>query len=555
MSNLTKGIAVIAVILAIGAGLVIWKTKVGGGHGGEALNRITREEMMTLLADANPMQLQQLSSDPEAKKKIAENIKQLLAVAGQARKEGLANDPNVQRELVSTRSIVTASRAMSTSEIDALVERQFGSPLALHFFEFGYTASRVALWTEQHSVWLASGVPVVVTLVRADAAAQLADAPLLELLRPWFDTTETEFAAAADDYVRTLTRRLDLTTLAAGFATLAADASSSSVGGFSGPVCYREHSAAGILTTERLPGTTVAALLADHAGPSASPESAAALARQLATAWLRQASTGRVVPFEFTASDVVVDGARLVLTDAVFEPHNRAERNAFLAYADAVAADDADAALNWIMSGAASDQVERHEDEVLRRLRQAVPFRDGEWSGDDRLAEHALVQWGMARQAGWALTPHHVHVYRGLQALWSIVSVLGLSEDVMLASLHDERLRAARSGAMRMLNPFTMAGALNRQVHEALDMPRAIDRLLTLASAGRLHVKLNVPESRRANDVRNRTVLLVATLIVLTGLAASARQLAPAVGPGVERLAAVAVLVLGGWLLVAAARL
>ncbi len=108
MSNLTKGVAVIAVILAIGVGLVVWKTKVGG-HGGESLNRITKEEMTVLLADANPMQLQQLSANPEAKKKIAENIRKLLAVAGQARKEGLTEDPNVKREMESTRSIVTAS--------------------------------------------------------------------------------------------------------------------------------------------------------------------------------------------------------------------------------------------------------------------------------------------------------------------------------------------------------------------------------------------------------------------------------------------------------------
>jgi len=109
LSNLTKGVAVIAVILAIGVGLVVWKTQVGGHHGDESLNRLTKEDMAVLLADANPMQLQQLSSNPEAKKKIAENIRQLLAVASQARKEGMANDPNVKRELESTRSIVTAS--------------------------------------------------------------------------------------------------------------------------------------------------------------------------------------------------------------------------------------------------------------------------------------------------------------------------------------------------------------------------------------------------------------------------------------------------------------
>lgn len=110
MSNLIKGVIVIAIILAIGAGLVFWKTKVGGGHhGDEALNRVTKEDMSLLLADANPMQLQQLAANPEAKKKIADNIKQLLAVASQARKEGLANDPNIRRELDSTRAIVTAS--------------------------------------------------------------------------------------------------------------------------------------------------------------------------------------------------------------------------------------------------------------------------------------------------------------------------------------------------------------------------------------------------------------------------------------------------------------
>ncbi len=73
------------------------------------MTRLTKEDMTALLADANPMQLQQMSTNPEAKKKIAENIRQLLAVASQARKDGLANDPNVKLELESTRSIVAAS--------------------------------------------------------------------------------------------------------------------------------------------------------------------------------------------------------------------------------------------------------------------------------------------------------------------------------------------------------------------------------------------------------------------------------------------------------------
>lgn len=108
MNNLTKGLAVIVVILAIGVGLVFWKVKVGG-HGGGALTRVTKEDMALILKDASPMQRKQLAASPDSKRKIAENIKQLLAVASQARKEGAADDPTVKYELESIRSIVTAS--------------------------------------------------------------------------------------------------------------------------------------------------------------------------------------------------------------------------------------------------------------------------------------------------------------------------------------------------------------------------------------------------------------------------------------------------------------
>ncbi|MEJ7700151.1 MAG: hypothetical protein WKF71_10965 [Pyrinomonadaceae bacterium] len=107
MNNLTKGLIVIVAILAIGAGLVFWKTKVAG-HG-EELNSISAEEMQILLKDANPMELKKLADSPEQKKKIAENLEQLLAVASQARKEGFAEEPNVRRELESIRSVITAT--------------------------------------------------------------------------------------------------------------------------------------------------------------------------------------------------------------------------------------------------------------------------------------------------------------------------------------------------------------------------------------------------------------------------------------------------------------
>ncbi len=109
MSALAKISIVALVILALGAGLVFWQTKYGGRHRDESLNHIGKEDMTLLLKGANPMQLKQLSDNPEAKKKIADNLRQLLAVASQARKDGIADDPNVKRELENMRMVLTAT--------------------------------------------------------------------------------------------------------------------------------------------------------------------------------------------------------------------------------------------------------------------------------------------------------------------------------------------------------------------------------------------------------------------------------------------------------------
>ena len=107
MSSLTKILLLVGVILAVGIGLVIWQKTVVG-HRDENLNSITKSEMELLLKDANPMMLKRLAEDPEMKKKQAENLTQLLALASQARKEGLDKGVNVQQELENIRAELIA---------------------------------------------------------------------------------------------------------------------------------------------------------------------------------------------------------------------------------------------------------------------------------------------------------------------------------------------------------------------------------------------------------------------------------------------------------------
>ena len=97
-------------VLAIGAGLVVWKNKVGG-HSSGSFNSISKEEVEMLLADVakvNPMVLKRFAEDPEMKKQQLENLKQLLAFASQSQREGLTNEPNNRQELKNIRSEVVA---------------------------------------------------------------------------------------------------------------------------------------------------------------------------------------------------------------------------------------------------------------------------------------------------------------------------------------------------------------------------------------------------------------------------------------------------------------
>ena len=96
-SALPKLLALLGIFILIGAGLVLWKNKVGGHSSGE--NKITKKDMELILADMNPMMLRQLTQNPEAKKELANNVKELFALASQAEKDGAANDANVKREL------------------------------------------------------------------------------------------------------------------------------------------------------------------------------------------------------------------------------------------------------------------------------------------------------------------------------------------------------------------------------------------------------------------------------------------------------------------------
>jgi hypothetical protein len=386
-------------------------------------------------------------------------------------------------------------------------------------------------------------MPVFVTIVRPDADRLMeSDLPLLPQLGPWLGVAPDALAAPIDDFSQTLRFRLDQMQQAEALNMLREDARTG--GGFDAPVCYPDFCAPGVLTTERIGGVT-----------AADATDRQSVAERLASAWLRQALTGRAVPFDFDLDDVRLHDGRLVMVGGAFEKQTVDGRKQFLRYLITVAADDPDAAWTWLAEATAPGSQGESEYRLRRRLRQAVPFRDGGWSGDDRIAEQLMVQWRVTREAGWDMHQHPLHLYRGIHAISTATSRLAPDTDTLLAALRDERSRLELAGARDALDPRAFPYGLDKVLQNLVRMPQMLDEVLTLASSGRLRVKLHVPDAEEGRRVRNRTVSLVASLVTLVGVAFLVRHLAPVYGDDVERIGAVLLLILGGWLLVAASRL
>ncbi len=109
MNALTKLFIVLGIIAVAAVGLLIWNTKHRAEEAEKAtLTKVTKEDMELLLRDLPPMQLQQIASQPDGKKNIANELRELLSVANAAYKSGLADEPETKQQFAFMRQLVLA---------------------------------------------------------------------------------------------------------------------------------------------------------------------------------------------------------------------------------------------------------------------------------------------------------------------------------------------------------------------------------------------------------------------------------------------------------------
>ena len=104
MTSTTKAWIAAAVAVLFSAGLIFWQVK---ARRAESLN-LSSEDMAMIAEEQAPQFRSRLASDAAARKGFADDLRKLLSVAEEARSKGIANKPEVKRQLDLVRSVVLA---------------------------------------------------------------------------------------------------------------------------------------------------------------------------------------------------------------------------------------------------------------------------------------------------------------------------------------------------------------------------------------------------------------------------------------------------------------
>ncbi|MBD0371647.1 MAG: peptidylprolyl isomerase [Pyrinomonadaceae bacterium] len=104
MKSTTKALIAAGVAVLFSLGVIVWQAKANRAR---AVN-LTAEDMSLIAGEQPPNVRARLASDEKARKDFAKNIRQLLALAEEARAAGVADKPDTQRQLELMRTLIIA---------------------------------------------------------------------------------------------------------------------------------------------------------------------------------------------------------------------------------------------------------------------------------------------------------------------------------------------------------------------------------------------------------------------------------------------------------------
>jgi parvulin-like peptidyl-prolyl isomerase len=102
LNSTTKAWIAAGVGIVFSIGLIAWQVKASRGA---AIN-LSPDDMTQIVSDQAPQTRQRLATDDAARKDFAKNVRELLAVAEEARAKGIAYRPDIKRQMDLVRALV-----------------------------------------------------------------------------------------------------------------------------------------------------------------------------------------------------------------------------------------------------------------------------------------------------------------------------------------------------------------------------------------------------------------------------------------------------------------
>lgn len=110
MNSTKKALIAAAVAIIFAGGLIFWQVKARKAGPVE----LTPEDMALIAEDQPPQMRARLATDETARKDFAQDVRRLLAVAEEAEKNGVGNEPDMKRQLEFQKASVIAQKYFET---------------------------------------------------------------------------------------------------------------------------------------------------------------------------------------------------------------------------------------------------------------------------------------------------------------------------------------------------------------------------------------------------------------------------------------------------------
>src|SRR5215813_12554528 len=128
LNSTTKAWIAAGIGILFSVGIIFWQVR--ASHAAPV--NLSADDMSLIAADQAPQMRMRLSSDDNARREFAKNLRDLFAVADEARAKGFANRPEVKRQLDLMRSFIISQNYSTTQNAapasDADVENFFKEP-------------------------------------------------------------------------------------------------------------------------------------------------------------------------------------------------------------------------------------------------------------------------------------------------------------------------------------------------------------------------------------------------------------------------------------------